>query len=63
MIPVGDVEGMAQYAVEILGNDDVLKKFKANALEQARRFDIEAILPCYEAYYQRVIEKSMAKVV
>jgi N-acetyl-alpha-D-glucosaminyl L-malate synthase BshA len=63
MSPVGDVEGMAQYAVEILGNDDVLKKFKANALEQARRFDIEAILPCYEAYYQRVIEKSMAKVV
>ncbi len=63
MSPVGDVEGMAQYAVEILGNDDVLKKFKANALEQARRFDIEAILPCYEAYYQRVIEKSMAKAV
>lgn len=61
MSPVGDVEGMAQNAVEIMGNDDVLKRFKANALEQARRFDIEAILPCYEAYYQRVIEKSMAK--
>lgn len=53
---VGDVEEMAQNAIKILKDDEVLKKFKANALEVARKFDILNILPKYEALYQKAID-------
>ncbi len=53
---IGDVEDMANNAIAILSNDETLQVFRHNALEQARRFDINHILPQYEAYYQEVIE-------
>ncbi|MEO6177933.1 MAG: N-acetyl-alpha-D-glucosaminyl L-malate synthase BshA [Flavobacterium circumlabens] len=53
---VGDVEEMASNALKILKDEAVLKQFKANALEVARRFDIKNILPKYEALYQRAID-------
>lgn len=53
---VGDVEEMAANALKILKDEAVLKQFKANALEVARRFDIKNILPKYEALYQRAID-------
>jgi N-acetyl-alpha-D-glucosaminyl L-malate synthase BshA len=56
---VGDVEEMAQQAITILGDDQVLQQFRQNALEQAERFDIKHILPEYEAYYEEVIEKAV----
>lgn len=55
---VGDVADMARNALHILQDDSVLKQFRANAFEQACRFDIKNILPQYEAYYQEVLEKS-----
>lgn len=58
MSRVGDVDDMAKNAITILSDDNVLAKFKANALEQARRFDIEVIMPIYEKYYQRIVEES-----
>ena len=56
---VGDVEEMAQQAITILSDDQVLQQFRQNALEQAERFDIKHILPEYEAYYEEVIEKAV----
>lgn len=56
---VGDVEGMARNAIHILENDDVLREFRKNALEQARRFDIDNILPHYEAYYEEVVKTAV----
>ena len=53
---VGDVEEMAANALKILKDEAVLKQFKANALEVARRFDIKNILPKYEALYQKAID-------
>ncbi|QSB28661.1 N-acetyl-alpha-D-glucosaminyl L-malate synthase BshA [Flavobacterium sp. CLA17] len=53
---VGDVEEMASNALKILKDEAVLKQFKANALEVARRFDIKNILPKYEALYQKAID-------
>lgn len=50
---VGDTETMAKYAIEILRDDTVLKKFKAGALKQAMRFDIHHIVPQYEKLYSR----------
>ncbi len=55
---VGDVEDMAKNALMILSDDEKLKQFRHNAYEQAKRFDINNILPKYENYYRKVIEES-----
>ncbi len=52
---VGDVEAMAVNAVKILSDDVALKDFKAKALETAKQFDIQNILPMYEELYLRAI--------
>jgi N-acetyl-alpha-D-glucosaminyl L-malate synthase BshA len=54
---VGDVDDMVKNALYIL-DDAHLEEFKRNALERAKEFDITAILPLYEKYYQKVLEKS-----
>lgn len=58
----GNVAEMAKYAIKLLQDEALLKTFRANAYAQARRFDIENILPHYERYYQEVLEKSVHKV-
>ena len=55
MSNVGDVDDMAKNALAIFNDDATLIKFKANALAQAKKFDIENIVPVYEAMYKRVI--------
>ena len=60
MSKVGDIDDMAKNAIEILGNEEVLSKFKQNALARAKEFDIKVIMPQYEAYYQRIIEQTLA---
>lgn len=55
---VGMVDKMAEDALKILKNDEVLSRFRSAALAQAARFDIEEIIPKYESYYQEVINKS-----
>ena len=56
MSNVGDVEDMAKNAIKILKDDIVYSTFKANALKQAELFDIENIVPQYEALYKRVLQ-------
>jgi N-acetyl-alpha-D-glucosaminyl L-malate synthase BshA len=56
MSNVGDVEDMAKNAIKILKDDIVYAAFKANALKQAELFDIENIVPQYEALYKRVLQ-------
>ena len=58
---VGDVEDMTKNALYILDKEN-LPTFKANALSQAKKFDIANILPLYESYYQKIIEKTLAEV-
>ena len=55
---VGMVDKMAEDALRILQDDEVLERFRAAALAQAAQFDIEAIVPKYEAYYQAVIDRT-----
>ncbi|TRW25872.1 N-acetyl-alpha-D-glucosaminyl L-malate synthase BshA [Flavobacterium zepuense] len=54
---VGDVRGMAEKAVSILSDDDKLAQFKANALEVAKEFDIQRIMPMYEQIYRRALKQ------
>lgn len=51
--PVGDVDGMAEKAIDILKDDLILEQFKANAKKTALNFDILNILPLYEEVYEK----------
>lgn len=53
---VGDVDDMAKNAISILSDEATLQKFKANAFEQAKTFDLEKILPMYEELYAKVLK-------
>lgn len=55
MSNIGDVEDMSRNAVKILENEDTFRKFKANALAQAKKFDISNIVPIYEKLYERLL--------
>lgn len=55
MSNVGDVNDMARNAITILENDSIHQQFKKNALEQAMKFDIQNIVPQYEAIYASVL--------
>ncbi|HOY04551.1 MAG TPA: N-acetyl-alpha-D-glucosaminyl L-malate synthase BshA [Saprospiraceae bacterium] len=63
MSDAGNVNEMARYAIDLLQNEEMLARFRTNALAQARRFDIDNVLPDYEAYYEEILEKSVFKVV
>ena len=58
---VGDVDSMAENALKILSDDTVLQKFRTNALNAAKQFDIKNILPLYEKLYHEAINKSKSK--
>ncbi|MCE2788318.1 MAG: N-acetyl-alpha-D-glucosaminyl L-malate synthase BshA [Saprospiraceae bacterium] len=58
MCAVGDIKGMAQKCIELLENEDTLNQFRQNAFLQARRFDIDQILPQYEEFYEEILRKS-----
>jgi L-malate glycosyltransferase len=53
---IGDVEDMTRRALFILDKDH-LPAFKQNALKRAQEFDIARILPQYENYYVKIMEK------
>ncbi len=54
---VSDVEDMSNNAIKILSNPETLNQFKQNAVKQAKTFDIQQIVPKYEAIYQDTLNK------
>jgi L-malate glycosyltransferase len=59
MADVGDVDTMARYAIEILGDDSRLKEMAKAARGVAQsRFCASKIIPQYEDFYRRVLERS-----
>lgn len=56
---VGDVDSMAINALSILEDDTTLARFKINALEVAKTFDIKNILPLYEDLYRKILNKEI----
>lgn len=54
---VGDVADMAKNAIFIL-DDANLPQFRINALNRAKEFDSNNIVPKYLKYYQQVLDKS-----
>ncbi|WP_026449899.1 N-acetyl-alpha-D-glucosaminyl L-malate synthase BshA [Aequorivita capsosiphonis] len=52
---VGNVDEMAENALKILASDEVLNKFKKQAVESAMVFDTKKIVPLYEELYKEAI--------
>jgi L-malate glycosyltransferase len=59
LAPVGDVEGMANYAIELFGDQERLEDLgvSARAMAQAK-FCASKIIPAYEDYYREVLERA-----
>lgn len=55
MSKVGDYEDMAKNTITLLSDDKKFQQFRTNAFEQAKKFDIDVILPMYEKLYKEVI--------
>lgn len=55
MDPMGEVDAMANHAIEILKDDQRLNWFKENALKRAKEFDLQLILPVYEQFYESML--------
>lgn len=56
---IGDIEDMVKNALYIL-QDENLPRFKANALKRAHEFEVNTIVPKYEAYYTKIIDEVRA---
>ena len=56
MSNVGDIDAMSRNAIYILSDDDRLEQFKKEAINQARKFEKQIIIPQYEKLYEAVIK-------
>src|SRR5690606_29626245 len=55
---VGDIADMTANTLRLLQNPELHASFRENAYEQARKFDIDQILPLYESYYKEILARS-----
>jgi len=57
---VGDIEDMSKNAIHILKDEKVLAMFKEQSKEEARNFDIHAIVPYYESIYKQALANCLS---
>ena len=55
---VGDVEDMASNTLKLLENQERMAMFKQRALQRAKEFSKQSVIPIYEKLYERVIEEA-----
>jgi L-malate glycosyltransferase len=60
---VGDVDSMATNTVRLLKDEYMLNNFKNAAFEQAKKFDVNIILPQYEKIYSELLVQTDTKVI
>ena len=53
---VGDTRKMAKDSIKILTDSKLQQKFRDNAFENAKKFDIKNIIPLYEDLYNKAIK-------
>lgn len=53
---VGDVEDMAKNAIHLLKDKILFQQFRQNALDRAKIFSLENVLPLYEDIYTKLIK-------
>jgi len=54
---VGDTDAMANHALALLRDEQLLKLFKKNACGRAQKFCVDAIVPLYERAYEDALSK------
>ena len=57
LAPVGDVDAMAQHAVELLANTSKLSAFRSASVDRAAMFNPDRVVSLYEAMYQRLVDQ------
>jgi len=57
LFPVGEINAMAQAAIDLLQNDDKRRHFAAAGRLRAQQFAIEKIMPEWESYYQEIFSR------
>lgn len=55
LFPVGEINAMAQAALELLGDDQKRQRFIKAARRHAQEFAIDKIMPEWEGYYQEIM--------
>jgi N-acetyl-alpha-D-glucosaminyl L-malate synthase BshA len=55
---IGDIDDMVANTIKVLTDETLHTQMKANALERAKEFSLEKILPMYERYYEKVVGQS-----
>jgi N-acetyl-alpha-D-glucosaminyl L-malate synthase BshA len=58
LLPVGDIEGMAEAGLAILADPDTWRRYSEDAREAAVAFRVERIIPMYEDYYAAVLAET-----
>jgi glycosyltransferase involved in cell wall biosynthesis len=53
--PVGDTQDMIGHALELLEDETKLEFFKKQAQQEARKYELNNILPRYEAVYEKAM--------
>ena len=55
---IGDIDRMAKYTIDLLTNERKYKLFSSNARERAvTMFDKSIVIPQYEEYYKKFLNK------
>jgi len=58
LVPVGDVEGMARRAIEVLSDAKLQAAMSAAARKLAvEKYDASCVVPLYEKFYEKVLER------
>tara|TARA_B100001057_G_scaffold476144_1_gene543735 strand:- start:11648 stop:12775 length:1128 start_codon:yes stop_codon:yes gene_type:complete len=55
---IGDIDSMALNAIKILSDKSLKKKYRSQAFENAKKYDIKKIIPLYEKVYDEAINIS-----
>ena len=55
---IGDVDSMAKNAIKILSDDSLEKKYRNQAFENAKKYDIKTVIPLYEKIYDQALNMS-----
>ena len=55
---IGDIDSMASNAIKILSDKSLKKKYRSQAFENAKKYDIKKIIPLYEKVYDEAINIS-----
>lgn len=54
---IGDIETMSSLCIQLLSDEETLSRFRINAYNQSKNFDITSLLPEYIEFYENIIKQ------